>query len=365
MADESAPTLVDTYARTSEATRSAARWVISSLSGVAALLVAGLGLSSLSHVQTVSRLLLGAGAVVVALVGVIWAIAQTAALMKPATVTYEDIVAAESSGDRPEHLKDAFARSRVFLQGLADNYTQLRERFSASQERRGEAWMDAWDHPSDKQKTATAEAEEQRMKLYRGTMLTIVANAGKRQVAERAHTAKQLGAAALVLIGVLGFALILAWPTKDIHADLHGAKLERVDLNGVRLAGASFTGMSLKRVRMIDADLRGADFHGASLNRVSMFGADTKGADFGGAKWRLVTCPDGALSDRAGGSCTKHMVAAVPGSSGLTKRCRRATVAGRRTCIEPGARCRRGRRANAVYRRFGVRCARRDRLAPG
>ena len=361
---ESPPTLVETYARTSESTRSTARWVMTSLGGVGALLVAGLSLTSLTGVDSVGRLLLAGAAVVVALVGVAWAVGQTAAVLKPSTVKFEDIVAAEGdSASRPSYMDDVFRRKEVFLQHLAPSFAELYARFITAQGERARAWQDFWEHPADSGKEKVAEAKEANMTFYRGAMLTITASAAAAEIRARASTMQQLLAAGLVMTGVVGFALVVAWPVDRPKADLHGANLTGVDLTGVQLSSASFRGMKLTRVRLIDADLRDADFRNATLDRVSLLGAHTRGAQFGGVTWRAVVCPDGTLSDRAGNTCEAHLTAAITDSVRVVTHCRQATIDGRPACIGLNLLCVHTSRANRDYRRFGLRCGR--RVGPG
>lgn len=357
-------TLVETYAQTSETTRATARWVITTLGGVGALLVAGLGLSSLSGVESEARLVLAAGFVVVALAGVGWGIAQTAAVLKSSSVKFEDLVAAEQdTSKKKDYMKEVFERKEVFLQALADSFAALQQAFRTTQQERAAAWKDAYANPGVEAKEKAAEAKEQLMAFHRSVMLSIVANAAARQIASRAKTWKQLVAAGLVVVGVIGFALTVAWPTADDRTDFRGSRLAGTDLNGVRLTGASFEGVTLTGVRFVDADLRNVDFSGATLESVSLFGAKLEGASFDGTKWVRVTCPDGTLSDRAGGTCTAHLESAAGDSAHVTARCRDVIVAGDRECIGLNRLCTHTRRANRIYRRFGLNCGR--RVAPG
>jgi hypothetical protein len=172
------------------------------------------------------------------------------------------------------------------------------------------------------------------------------------------------------MAGVVGFATVIAWPAAADRSEFRGADLTGVDLNGVRLTGASFEDVKLTRVRFVDADLRDADFGGATLDSVSLFGAKVEGASFDKTKWTRVTCPDGTLSDRAGGTCEAHLTPAASDAAHPTASCRDVSVGKRRECIGLNRLCTHTRRANRVYRRFGLTCGRRVaagryRLTPG
>jgi len=76
-----------------------------------------------------------------------------------------------------------------------------------------------------------------------------------------------------------------------LQANLEGADLEEADLEGADLEGATLTRAMLKKASLIGADLRGADLIGGTLNEADLRGAyliNTKlrGADLTGANLR-------------------------------------------------------------------------------
>jgi hypothetical protein len=73
-------------------------------------------------------------------------------------------------------------------------------------------------------------------------------------------------------------------------------------LRGADLSDTDLSGTNLRSVDLVDADLSGADLSGADLT-----GADLSGADLSGVTWSKTTCPDGKISDQAGGTCLNHL----------------------------------------------------------
>ena len=310
--------------------RDASGWVIRSLAGVGALLATGLGLSSLTKLNSVAQLLAAAAFVLLALLGAGWAIVQRAKVMAPSTVTIDDVVDAETedSSERPRWSTELFDRKEHFLRGVAASYGELKKAHQKAQEDYAKAVQASWAEPQHDDKNtgsarlwwqrrhagaarptvSPAEVARQRMHMYASTVSRITANAGYHEISGRLRFRHQLLAAAIVVIGVIGFALAVAWPTDpDVPADFHGATLAGTNLDGTSLVQASFAGMTLTDVSFRDSDLRNADFAKSKLLRVDLSGALTDDATFKGTTWTSVTCPDGASSDRAGNTCDHHL----------------------------------------------------------
>jgi uncharacterized protein YjbI with pentapeptide repeats len=107
------------------------------------------------------------------------------------------------------------------------------------------------------------------------------------QGAFRRSLRRLLVAAALIAIGIVGFAWAANPPAKPVTADLRGA----------RLAGAVLR----------DADLRGAKLDGADLSRADLRGADLTGASLTAVTWSATICPDGSNSNDNSNTCRGHL----------------------------------------------------------
>src|SRR5262249_19242773 len=95
MTEPTSSTPVDEYRNAASSIRENAKWGLKSLGGVAAALVAGLGLSSLAKVHSSLYLGLAVLGIAVALVGVGWLYYMTSEILKPSTVSLGGVVAAE------------------------------------------------------------------------------------------------------------------------------------------------------------------------------------------------------------------------------------------------------------------------------
>jgi hypothetical protein len=311
-------TSVDDYRAAVQGIRDTAKWVLGTLGGVGAVLVTGLGLSSLANLTDAYRLFFAIIGLVVALMGLGWAIAQTAAVLRPSTTSLADVVAAErkgegerpterkGEGERPRYLRDVLAARPGLLAGLADDFGKLQTKTDTVMKDRVEALEAHYADPSDTEKATTAQAAQARAQLYGQKVDAVVARAAYGEVTSRLSVLQQLAAGACVALGVGLFAVMLALPT-DPPPDLHGSTLKKVDLSGTRLVGADFAGMKLTKVNLRQAVLRGADFSGATLNRVDLEGANVEAAKFDKATWIATTCPDGTSSAEAGNRCQQHL----------------------------------------------------------
>ncbi|HEX5147374.1 MAG TPA: pentapeptide repeat-containing protein [Conexibacter sp.] len=308
MADgQGAPT--GSYVAAVERIRSTAQWVLASLAAVGAVLVAGLGLTSLSQIDVVWRLCLAVGLILLALAVVGWEIAQTAKVLAPSRRTFGDVVAAEETGSPPPEMAEVFERRSDVLRGTAASFGQLDERRVNALAARTAALEANYAAPDDTDKEEAARAAVALAQLYTQTTEGIVLNVAYHEIEGRLDVRRQVVGAGVVAAAVAAFALLLAWPQAkpDRIADFHGARLVGVDLSGTSLVGASFSKMTLTDVDLHGADLRGADFRRARLVRVDLRGATANGAHWDHAAWKGSTCPDGTASDNAGGRCRGHL----------------------------------------------------------
>jgi hypothetical protein len=62
-----------------------------------------------------------------------------------------------------------------------------------------------------------------------------------------------------------------------------GSNLRGIDLRGMSLEGADFSGKNMEGARLTGSNLRGADFHGANLTGANLAGSNLEDANFSGA----------------------------------------------------------------------------------
>ncbi|MGH2878521.1 MAG: pentapeptide repeat-containing protein [Solirubrobacteraceae bacterium] len=302
---EAAPTVVGEYRNAANAIRENAKWGLKSLGGVAAALIAGLGLSSLAKVHSTSYLALALVGMTVALMGVGWLFYTTASILKPSTVSASSLVVTETYS--PPSYLSSMLDSEALLKGLALNVEQLVEKTRSAEADYAKALLDNFKERTEAS-ALNAEAAEHRAELYEQTVRAIEAQAAYLEIANRVHAVRQMLAGAIVAAGVGIFAVALALPT-DPPPDFHGANLTGTDLAGTSLVASNFKGLKLKSVDLSQANLRKANFDGADLNEVNLIGADVKDASFKGAHWLNTVCPDGANSANAGQTCEQHLEA--------------------------------------------------------
>jgi len=97
-----------------------------------------------------------------------------------------------------------------------------------------------------------------------------------------------------------------------ISANVAGANLKASNLAGGNLLGADLSGANLKGATLQAANVVGANMSGANLKDANATGASLAGVNLAGANvkdvtWTNTTCPDGTLSDTAGGTCLEHL----------------------------------------------------------
>jgi len=311
MADATQSATVANYASAVANYRSVTKWVIGSLAAVAAVLTAGLSLSSLSQIDNEWRLIAAVVALICALAVVCAEIGYTAQVLLPSTVTIERIVAVEDGTEAmPDSMKALFEHKAALLSETgAASFKELYDWYTAARKQRIEALRANQQDPKNPQKQQTAEAAMASARTYTDIVAGIVAQAAYDEVKGRLSVAKQIGGGLLGALAIGLFAVLLAWPSDPPparSADFHGARLVGADLSGTSLIGARFSKMTLRRVDFHGADLRGADFRKAHLIAVNLRGAVTNGAHWHHAVWSAATCPDGTLSSNVGGSCRGH-----------------------------------------------------------
>jgi hypothetical protein len=296
--------------------RDTAKWVLTTLGAVGAVLVSGIGLTSLANVHGVLYLSIALGGLVAALVGVAVSIVLTASVLLPSTVTFDRLVscerdAAEVQDEKqkiekwPKYLRPLCKPNTTKLRGLTATYDELQNHYWAALRTRGEALNASYSNPDNGALADRATAANQRVDLYGGVIDEINAHAAFLEIRHRIHPYRQALAAVTVVAGVCAFAITLALPTWK-SPDLHGATLRNVKLDGVVLQRADFSGMTLRNVGLRDADLHDAKFDHARLNRVDLTGANVSGASFTSVTWIGSVCPDGTPSDVDGHRCTNH-----------------------------------------------------------
>lgn len=307
MADEPRAATGGTYAAAIVTVRETSKWVLASLAAVGGVLIAGLSLTSLREIDDRLALVAAVAAVLVALAGVAWAIAQTAAVLQPSTVTLDDLVAAERDGRRDGWRGAALDRKSGLLHEFA-SYGELRDAYAQAPAEMAGALAVHQADPGDATKAATAQIAQDNAVHVAAIARYAVEMAAYFEIRARLKVWKQLLAGTVVALGVGAFAVLVAWPRDaPTRPDFHGAQLRDTDLSGASLVGASFAGMALDGVDFEGADLRDADFKGARLAGVDLLGAKTAGADFSGATWEDVVCPDGTASQNAGDRCDAHL----------------------------------------------------------
>jgi uncharacterized protein YjbI with pentapeptide repeats len=129
-----------------------------------------------------------------------------------------------------------------------------------------------------------AEATDLEDRMFRTVLIA------RTQLAEAKMRSALRPLLASALVAALGITLF-AWA-----ANPPDAPTVSITLRGAVLANANLRGADLQGVDLTGADLTGADLTGAVL----------KGAVLTNVVWKNTTCPDGQISDTAGGTCAGH-----------------------------------------------------------
>lgn len=277
-ADAAAPSL----AAGRDLIRSAAKWFITGLGAIGAVLVAGSQVSSLGALAPGSwRLWIAALGVICGLAAVLVAMWSVVDILAGRLWTWDDVVAAcrdpqPEGTDRTARRRNSAVRKWIdanpsvlggydCVQGIDTTYT------AAEPDEAGIADLaDLMSAITDK--AATVDLDARWLRLRR----TIAAG---------------------VAVGAAGV-VVFAWaanPPPPLPQP--PASLRSVSLRGANLAGAS---------------LRNADLTGADLTDADLRNADLQGAKVGGVTWHNTTCPDGTRSSNHGTarteSCEGHLL---------------------------------------------------------
>ncbi len=268
----------DPLAAGNQRIRDAAKWLVAGAAAVGAALIAGSQLSSIGRLEAgwpttvaTARLWVAAAGVLIGLAGVAYVFRLAVGVLLPVLVLISDLA---DNWDRPapalRPVVQFFHRHPKFLQGAATpaeliGYrAELIERLAKQED-----------------VSARIAGIDQRIQAVED-----MANHQALKARFERALRRLLAAAALIAIGIVGFAWAANPPARPVTADLRGA----------RLAGAVLR----------DADLRGARLDGADLSRADLTGADLTGATLTGVIWSATTCPDGSNSDQNGRTCAGH-----------------------------------------------------------
>ena len=290
-------------------TRTAAKWLIAAFAGVGALLLSGIGLSSLGQIDG-DRLTLAIASFAVGATGVIVAVYLITDVLTPSPVTLADLALYEKNrnlraGDqRNDELVAYFEADPTLLQGIVDTEaTQPKEMLILASERYRKAvderfrtseayWQASEESGSSSPQAKQAEAKAVTADTRASTMHTTVRRIekiGSAQQTVLAFRARRgpLAVAAIFVAGSIGVFAVASNPPDPPHADLRGAVLENVDLSGASLREANLEGMTIRSANLEETNLEGANIEKTV--------------------WVDTVCPDGTSSDSAGETCAGHL----------------------------------------------------------
>lgn len=289
-------------------TRTAAKWLIAAFAGVGALLLSGVGLTSLGHLEG-ERLLLAGLAFAGGIAGVVVAIYLIADVLTPFPVTLGDLANYEqrrnekANDGRNDELVAYIEADPTFLQGIVDRkkvdptktlgaaskqyQDALDERFRAAN-----ASWEAAKANQDPAKIKDTEIAATAAMARAETMHWTVRRLEKISSAQQSVLVFRRRRMAIALTGLLVAVSIGAFafasnPPDPALADLRGATLEDIDLSG--------------------ASLREANLEGMSIRKVNFDGTNLEGAKIDETVWKNTICPDGTNSKNAGDTCAGHL----------------------------------------------------------
>jgi hypothetical protein len=211
------------YRQAAALVRDNAKWLLRSLGVTGGLLVTGLGLSSLAQLHNFSYLALAIGGLALALAGVAFAIMRTATVLTPSTVTMARIVDAEERYARnkpiPNYMKllMPLADSGIVLPAEIKTYSQLSDKWRGAQQASEEADQLGRDEVTAEH-SAAAELAYRESETYNQIVAGIVARAAYHEIADRAHQRGLAASSAVVVLGVVAFAVALALPSLNAKA---------------------------------------------------------------------------------------------------------------------------------------------------
>ncbi len=265
-----------------------AKWLITALGAIGAVLVAGSQLSSLGSLPVGPRFTMAVGALAVGLLGVLWAIFTVLGTMTPPRYTISELdkewtaAGATAATDRTGGGAATFWKRYRYpvVDWLARHPEHL-----AGQDSPGELLR----HWTRSEQDGAEDREAALRAVNDMTQLAYYLRARSRFVRMRAPLVLA------ILVAAAGVS-VFAWAANPATAPAPS-------LRNVSLVGADLTGAALTH-----ADLTGAD-----LTRANLKGANLTGATLTDVTWSGTTCPDGtnsddtAAADGTKGSCVGHL----------------------------------------------------------
>jgi hypothetical protein len=298
--------------------RAAAKWLIAAFAAVGAVLVSGVGLSSIGDLSD-GRLAAAALAAITAVACVITAVTLVADVLTPSPMTLKDLADRERKRNKAREktgtarkgknscdpLVEYLEGDSSFLQGIAGDATAdksliaacadyeaaLEERYSAAEEcwnreRTGEVPRHTGEEPPHPVQVRLDVAIA-KMGLMHETTRRLERIAAAQQTVQklRGLRTKLIVLAAIVTISIGIFAYA----------------------SGSNVAADDFRGPVLEDVDLSSANLRAANFGGLMIRRSNFRGTDLEGAELKGSTWVGTICPDGTDSDKVGHTCAGHL----------------------------------------------------------
>lgn len=160
-APPSPPQQPDQYAAAIDSCRGVLKWVLSTFGAIAAILVAGLQLTSVGQLHG-TRLVVSVVAFSVAFGSVFWIIMLAIRVLAPTGGTYSEF----ESGAAFHALRESLVRDQAPLRGKASSAEELAREYTESLKQEGEAYRIAAADPSDENIHKYATATANRQSLY-------------------------------------------------------------------------------------------------------------------------------------------------------------------------------------------------------
>jgi hypothetical protein len=259
------------------------------LAAVGAAVIGGLQLTELGAIEGTNRILAAAIGGTAALLGVIAAVMVTVSAMLPRSTSVEDLGDVERNPEKQEWLANWLTSNRgALLRHDKDTVVALVSDYKASLRELRTAFDEHFDDPDSPVKEQRAKVADEHTKFLNGIIYELIQHAKLAQAKRglRASRATVAVAALVIAAGMYSFVWGASAPDKPA-----------VDMRGANLTGA----------KLNDAELRGA-----KLDKMKIEGADLTGTYLGDAsieetEWVKTVCPDGVLSDNAGGTCAGHL----------------------------------------------------------
>jgi hypothetical protein len=145
-----------------------------------------------------------------------------------------------------------------------------------------------YEDPDSEEKMKRAAASGEWVLYLNGLIAELTTEAKLQQTTRAVRRSRVVVTALSIPVAAGVVALILATTAPEEPAvDLRGG-----DLSGVKLG---------------DVELRGANLSGETIKNADLRGADLRDADIEETKWVRTICPDGVVSENAGGTCAGHL----------------------------------------------------------